>query len=405
MLAAAAAVVALSACWITAVLLRPQRSKRSEQAAAAERWALQDRAKIKVLATSEANERFPAPPTCLVTGGSGMVGRRVIELLLERGAQRVVCFDLCAPAAQRLHHSKVEYVIGDICDKQALEAACKGIDTVFHIAALVGPFFTHAMYEPVNYQGTLNVIAACRACGVKKLVDCSSPSTRFPGGDFGGDITGQGEDELPYPSRFSHEYARTKALGERAVLEAAAEPPLLTCAVAPHQVYGPTDQLFVPAMLDTARSGRLRIFGDGQNWVSFTHMDNIAHGLLCAANALKSADSPANGKFFVVTDGSCHNLWATIDSAVVQCGFTSLAIKWHLPLWLLYPLAYIGTLVTALTGRFVKLSPFTIRMLVINRYFDISRSRDILQYRPIVAFEDGWRETVEAHRKRRAKTE
>ena len=58
-----------------------------------------------------------------------------------------------------------------------------------------------------------------------------------------------------------------------------------------------------------------------------------------------------------------HNLWDVIDSAVVQCGFTSLRSKFHLPLGLLYPIAYLGEAFTALTGRFVKLTPFTIRML------------------------------------------
>jgi hypothetical protein len=58
-----------------------------------------------------------------------------------------------------------------------------------------------------------------------------------------------------------------------------------------------------------------------------------------------------------VTDGSCRNLWQTIDSAVVQCGYPSLQSKTHLPLWLLYPIAYLGSGFTALTGNFVKLTP------------------------------------------------
>ena len=69
------------------------------------------------------------------------------------------------------------------------------------------------------------------------------------------------------------------------------------------QVYGPTDQLFLPAMLDAASTGKLRIFGRGDNHVSFTHMDNIAHGLLCGANALRPG-AEACGRFFVVTEGS-----------------------------------------------------------------------------------------------------
>jgi hypothetical protein len=108
------------------------------------------------------------------------------------------------------------------------------VECVFHIAALVGPFFPYAKYMGVNYNGaqfavpgyypdfsfcgqplstetkpgptgTKNVIAACLECGVRKLVDCSSPSTRFKGGGYGGDVTGQTEEEMPYPSSFSHE--------------------------------------------------------------------------------------------------------------------------------------------------------------------------------------------------------
>jgi nucleoside-diphosphate-sugar epimerase len=205
---------------------RASRRRLAEQAAA---WAAQDRQAIKLMSKEQAKAECPAPVSCLVTGGNGMVGRRVMELLLERGAKRVVCFDV-VPTPRELHleavpGSTVEYIVGDICDPAALLRACEGVDVVFHIAALVGPFYAHAAYIKVNYEGTLNVIAACRQCGVRKLVDCPSPSTRFPGGDFGGDITGQTEVELPYPTHFSHEYARTKALGERAVLDAAMAAP------------------------------------------------------------------------------------------------------------------------------------------------------------------------------------
>ena len=63
---------------------------------------------------------------------------------------------------------------------------------------------------------------------------------------------------------------------------------LSTCAVAPHQVYGPSDRLFLPAMLKTAKSGVLRVMGTGENLVSFTHERNIAYGLILAAGAMAS---------------------------------------------------------------------------------------------------------------------
>jgi nucleoside-diphosphate-sugar epimerase len=73
----------------------------------------------------------------------------------------------------------------------------------------------------------------------------------------------------------------------------------------------------------------------GDNYVSFTHVDNIAHGLLCGAHALKPG-AKACGKFYVVTDGSAHRLWSVIDSAVEKVGMPSLESKLHLPTTLLY---------------------------------------------------------------------
>jgi len=87
----------------------------------------------------------------------------------------------------------------------------------------------------VNYEGTLNVIAACRFHGCKKLIYSSSPSTRFDGSD----VDGLNEAQMPaIPQRsYLQEYAKTKAMGEVAVREACGDE-LMTVAIAPHQVQG-----------------------------------------------------------------------------------------------------------------------------------------------------------------------
>ena len=88
----------------------------------------------------------------------------------------------------------------------------------------------------------------------------------------------------------SQEYAATKAQGEMAC-RAACSPELLTVAVAPHQVYGPRDNLFLPNVLEAAGTERLRVFscartGYGKSRVCFTHVDNYCHGLILAAEGL-----------------------------------------------------------------------------------------------------------------------
>jgi nucleoside-diphosphate-sugar epimerase len=142
-------------------------------------------------------------------------------------------------------------------------------------------------------------------------------------------------------------------------------------AVAPHQVYGPQDLLFLPAFLENARKGRLRIFGGGRNVVSFTHVDNICHALFLAGEDLlrNGSASEAAGQFFVVTDGDSgvRNLWDTIDSAVTACDMPSLHTKLHLPVWLIMSVARCGSLFHRITGRTVQLTPFAVTMVVIDR--------------------------------------
>lgn len=166
----------------------------------------------------------------------------------------MVSIDLKPPAPADTVRG-VKYVQADICDQEVLVQAFQGATCVFHVAALVGPYFPHEAYEKVNYHGTLNVISACRAAGVGKLVMTSSPTAHMDGA-----CEGKGEDELPtIPQKhYLQEYARTKAMGEKACTDACDES-LLTCAIAPHQVYGEQDKLFLPSFIAAAESGLLRV--------------------------------------------------------------------------------------------------------------------------------------------------
>jgi nucleoside-diphosphate-sugar epimerase len=131
----------------------------------------------------------------------------------------------------------------------------------------------------------------------------SSPSTRFTGVDVDG-LTEEGLPKLPL-RRYMQPYAETKAMAEMEVSAACCES-LLTVTVAPHQVYGPRDNLFLPNLLEAAMGGRLRIFGSGRNRICFTHVDNYCHGLILAERELVDITSLACGKFYIVTDGTTH---------------------------------------------------------------------------------------------------
>ena len=369
---------------------------------------------VEIIITSFMKPGFQSiPKSCLVTGGSGFVGQRLVEMLVERGSSHVKSFDISPKPSHASNHPNIEYIKGDLTSEQQVFDACKGVECVYHIAALVGPYHADAAYIKVNYEGTLHVLNACKKHKIKKLVMSSSPSTRFPYPDP--NVNGYSEDQLyiinkgDYAPVFLQPYAHTKALGEKAVRDACGtgyseEYEILTIAVAPHQVYGPRDELFLPSLLQTAGSGKLRIFGSGNNLISFCHVDNYCHGLILGGDALYPG-SPALGKFYVITDGPAIKFWKALDEAVIAMGFKSLWQKMHLPTWFMMFLAtlvlYFGNLYSFCTGTpshivnyHMKLNPFAVKMLVINRYFDISAAKKDLKYEPLIEFEQGWADTI-----------
>src|SRR6185436_6792744 len=98
-------------------------------------------------------------------------------------------------------------------DRESLIGAFRGIDTVFHCAALAGIVGSRAAYSATNVDGTRNVIEAARAAGVARLVYTSSPSVCFDGRDHR-----RAKNDLPRARHFLAEYPRSKAEAEALVL-------------------------------------------------------------------------------------------------------------------------------------------------------------------------------------------
>ena len=356
------------------------------------------------------------PALCIITGGTGFVGLRLVEMLVERGAQKVVSFDIVPPPKNAWQHPNIEYRIGDITDytaiKDCIQEAIDSVDgdggrngnascCVWHNAAAVGPFHPKQLYYKVNYEGTLNVIKACKECKVHKVVMSSSPSTRFDGSDVDG-LTEAEMPSLPLQNGYLQTYAETKAMGELVMLneQDQKDDGLLTVAVAPHQVYGPRDNLFLPNLLEAAGNGKLRVFGNGWNEICFTHVDNYAHGLIIAERALYEG-SPACGKFYIVTDGTTHPngeqyliFWKILDEAIIAMNFTSLWSQIKLPKWLLFGLAGICEVLGKIFNTTFKLNYFNVLVLTMHRWFDIAAAEADLDFTPIIDFREGWNDTI-----------
>jgi dTDP-L-rhamnose 4-epimerase len=124
------------------------------------------------------------PKTILVTGGAGFVGSFVCEELLQAG-YRVRAFDYLDPQVHEESqrpgylHPDVELLHGDIRDPQAVRSALKGVDAVYHLAALVGvgqSMYQIERYTSVNNCGTAVLLEALIENPVERLVVASSMS-------------------------------------------------------------------------------------------------------------------------------------------------------------------------------------------------------------------------------------
>lgn len=230
----------------------------------------------------------------LVTGGGGFLGHAIVQRLLGRGAQVRTLTRGDYPA---LREQGVDTQRGDIADAQVVHRAAEGCQVVFHVASRIGDWGDYEDFHRTNVTGTRNVLDACRAHGVGRLIYTSTPSVVHSGGDIEG-----ADESLPYPEHFESHYPHTKALAERAVLEANGDS-LRTVALRPHLIWGPGDTQLTPRLIQRARQGRLRLVGGGQKLIDTIYIDNAAQAHLLAMDKLDHFQPTCAGKAYFITQG------------------------------------------------------------------------------------------------------
>ncbi len=238
---------------------------------------------------------MPLTSRILVTGGGGFLGQALCRGLVARGHD-VASFNRSHyPALDALG---VRQLRGDLADASAVHDACADIDAVFHNAAKAGAWGAYADYFAANVTGTRNVLAACRAHGIGRLVYTSTPSVTHRATH---PVAGGTADTVPYGEDFKAPYAETKTIAEREVL-AANDAALATVALRPRLIWGPGDAQLLPRLVERARAGRLRFVGDGSNVIDTTYIDNAALAHFDAFDAL-APGAPCAGRAYFISNG------------------------------------------------------------------------------------------------------
>jgi dihydroflavonol-4-reductase len=232
----------------------------------------------------------------LITGGTGVVGRPLLERLALEGAdvRALARSDASAAAVRNLG---AEPVHGDVLDPGSLEAAMRGCELVYHAAG----HNAFCMRDPapmfeVNVHGSENVVRAASQAGVARVVYTSSAATL---GERKGTVGSEGS---PHRGRFLSEYERSKFEAERAVLAAATETGADVVCVNPASVQGPGRATGSTKLLLDYLNGRLKAVVDST--LSLVDVDDCTTGhLLAAAHGQPGERYVLSGATLTVREG------------------------------------------------------------------------------------------------------
>lgn len=256
----------------------------------------------------------------LVTGGAGVMGRRLVRgLVTRRFRTRVLCLPADA-ASPELAALGAEVCPGDVTRPETLAAAVAGAEVVFHLAALVLSPLRPEAFEAVNAEGTRNLLRACAAARIRHFIHVSSVSVLYP---------------------WSNAYARSKRRAEEAVLAA----PFPVTVVRPSLAYEDggsaefmrfVDHLKRWPVVPLPRGGRAR--------KSPVHVDDLVAAFLALPG-----NPRALGKVYHLTGGDVLTLREMAAALLRHMGRPKPCVGF--PLWLGLLLCAAARAAAAVTGR------------------------------------------------------
>ncbi|KAJ7739907.1 hypothetical protein B0H16DRAFT_1324739, partial [Mycena metata] len=231
------------------------------------------------------------------------------------------------------------------------------------------------IYYDVNETGTWNVISACRAVGVKKLIYTSSTGVVWTGAEF----NGINEDQVTLPDKGYDAYHHTKALGERLILSAEGQDGMQTVILRPCGMIGERDKQLIWRMAEVydKRQHKVQI-GDNTNLVDYAYAGNVAHAHVLACAKLLSDPALVSGQTFFITNGEPMPQWDFSRIIWRELGDDGK-----------------GHFFCAITGSSTRFTRFSVRFVTGTQWYNIEKAKALLGYQPKVSLEEGIRRTVE----------
>lgn len=318
----------------------------------------------------------------LITGSTGFIGSHLADACLKKKYRVRALVMRGDPGEVGLKKQRVEIVYGDLRDGPSLEAACKGVDIVFHCAAVVTDWAPRSLFQAVNIDGMEKLCRAALNARVQRFVELSTNDV------FGLDESRVITEEAPL-KKWGEPYADTKIAAEEIAWRYYQAHGLPVTMVYPCWVYGPGDKTFVPLTADAILKKEM-VFWRKDVHVWPTYVDNLVDLLMTI-----SMHKNAVGKGFLVHDGEMTTFQQFCGAIAAALG--AKAPRLHLP----YFVAYGAALLMEFTWRILRLrsrpllTTYTVKNLGSRLRFSIERAERELGWTPKISYRESLARTLE----------
>lgn len=309
----------------------------------------------------------------LVTGGTGFIGSRLVKRLKRKNKVKEVTV---LSTSKKGEKGKVKFVKGDISNPYIFNKI-NPVDVVFHLASIIDEEVPIKKMRKVNVKGTDNVLNFCKKKNVNQLVHVSTV------GVYGKIKNPPANEDTSYNPQTNYE--QTKCEAEKLVLEYKNKSDTNLTIFRPTMVYGPNSYWL--EILKKAKK-KFPLIGNGNNHFHTLYVKNLVEALLLALKNKKSY-----GKIYNVADEKVHTYK---ESYKIMC--EELGVEFpdkEIPIWLAKSLAWGFEIKGKITGKSPLITKTHIERLIRERYFDISKIKKELNYKPKWDFRKGIRETIQ----------
>jgi len=288
----------------------------------------------------------------LITGGAGVMGRRLVRKFIAAG-KNVRVLTLSGDAeALKLKSEGIEVVFGDVTKRETLEGVAEGVDTVYHLAAVILSPTKPEVFDIVNYHGTANVLAECERAGVSHFIYVSSASVVY---------------DNPNP------YSLSKRKAEELVKSSSVKYFTIVRPTLAYEKGGAEE--FIHFVNYLKRFPVVPFIGNGKSLKSPVYVEDLVDGFVAIADNKRTF-----GKTYSFSGGSVHTMNEMAEMILGHMGIRKRFI--HIPVFVCRILALVAMVAAKLFGGRPLLTWQTISGVTQNADLDNSSARADLGYAP-----------------------